>query len=168
METQQYLQTAEEILKEWTLEVKRPEENRIDVYINAANILSAVKALLIDNKWGYLSAITGMDSPEYRLDTATNEKTIDPEKGSIEILYHFSNQAAVTSIRVQLPYSNANIESICDLIPSASFYEREVVEMLGVNIINTPLTDNLILPDTWPAGVYPLRKAFKGFEKSQG
>lgn len=165
MDTQQLLQTAEELLKEWTIEVTRPEADRVDIYIDGSNIKAAVKALFLDGHWGYLSAITGMDVPEYEVDPQTNEKKANPEKGTLELLYHFCNQAAVATLRVRLPYSKAEIDSICDLISSAALFEREAMEMLGITIKDTPLTSNLILPDDWPAGVYPLRKAFTGFEK---
>ncbi len=165
MDTLQLLQAAEELVKEWTIEVRRPEVNRSDIYLEAANIKSAIKALFIDGGWGYLSAITGMDSPEYKIDPNTNERIVDPEKGKLELLYHFCNEDAVATLRVRLPYPEAIIDSICDLIPSAALFEREAMEMLGITIKDTPLTSNLILPEDWPTGVYPLRKAFKGFEK---
>ncbi len=165
MDTQTLLQTAEEILKEWTIEANRPEEGRVDIFIDPVNIKPAVKALFLDGHWGYLSAITGLDSPEYEVDPQTDEMRINPEKGTLELLYHFCNQAAVATLRIKLPYSRAEIDSICDLISSAALFEREAMEMLGITIKDTPMTSNLILPDDWPAGVYPLRKAFTGFAK---
>lgn len=165
MDNQELLTTAAEILKEWTIEIKYPEENRQDVYIDAMNIKPAITALLIEGHWGYLSAITGLDSPEYEVDAVTNEKVVNPEKGMLELLYHFCNAAAVTSLRVRLPYLGAQIDSICGLVSSASFYEREAMELLGIEFKDTPITSHLILPDDWPAGVYPLRKSFKGFDK---
>jgi Ni,Fe-hydrogenase III component G len=45
----------------------------------------------------------------------------------------------------------------------ATLYERELIEMFGITIEGTPNTDKLLLPDDWPAGVYPLRKEFTGF-----
>ncbi len=165
MDTQELLQQALEIVKEWTIEVSQPEENRRDIYIEARDIKPAVKALLIDNHWGYLSAITGLDSPDYQIDEETKERKIDPDKGKLEVLYHFCNRAAIATLRVRLPYTDAEIDSICEMLPSASFYEREAMELIGVNFRNTPITDHLILPENWPAGVYPLRKTFKGLEK---
>jgi Ni,Fe-hydrogenase III component G len=59
-----------------------------------------------------------------------------------------------------VPYSKPQIDSICGIIPSATIYEREVIELFGFNLLNTPNTEKLILPDSWPDGVYPLRKSF--------
>jgi Ni,Fe-hydrogenase III component G len=45
-------------------------------------------------------------------------------------------------------------------VPTATLYERELQEMFGFVIEETPVPDRLVLPDDWPAGVYPLRKSF--------
>jgi Ni,Fe-hydrogenase III component G len=52
------------------------------------------------------------------------------------------------------------VPSICSVIPAASFFERELAEMLGVVIADAPDSNRLFLPDDWPDGVYPLRKDF--------
>jgi Ni,Fe-hydrogenase III component G len=39
------------------------------------------------------------------------------------------------------------------------------MELLGIEVVGTPDTSRLILPENWPAGVYPMRKSFKGLEK---
>ena len=38
----------------------------------------------------------------------------------------------------------------------------ELIEMFGFVIEDTPDPARLLLPDDWPDGVYPLRKAFEG------
>jgi Ni,Fe-hydrogenase III component G len=53
------------------------------------------------------------------------------------------------------------IPTVCNLIPSAIFFERELIEMFGITVEGTPNTDHLFLPDEWPEGVYPLRKDFQ-------
>jgi Ni,Fe-hydrogenase III component G len=83
----------------------------------------------------------------------------------VELLYHFCNGAAIITMRMKLPYANAAIDSICEVIPSATLYEREASELLGVDFIGTPSTEHLLLPDEWPVNVYPLRKSFTGLEK---
>jgi Ni,Fe-hydrogenase III component G len=41
------------------------------------------------------------------------------------------------------------------------------MELFGVEIVGTPDTDRLVLPDDWPHGVYPLRKSFTGFDSEE-
>lgn len=118
----------------------------LDVTITPDELLTVIQTLL-DNDWGYLATITGVD--------------LGVEAGEIEVLYHFCHGAAVVTLSVKVPRDNAVVPSVCGIIPSASFYERELLEMLGVTITNTPNTDHLFLPDNWPDNVYPLRKDFE-------
>jgi Ni,Fe-hydrogenase III component G len=82
--------------------------------------------------------------------------------GFLEVLYHFCHGAAMGTLRLTLPYSHPVILSICDLIPSAVIFERETIELFGVEIVDTPSREHLLLPDDWPDGVYPMRKSFTG------
>lgn len=145
MTTEANLQAAETLLQNWIIEQATPEPERLDIWLAATNLPAAVNALHSAG-WGYLSAITGVD--------------LGVEAGRLEALYHFCYGAAVTTLRVRLSRDEPNIPSICDIIPSASFFERELMEMLGITVDGTPNTDHLFLPDDWPEGVYPLRKDF--------
>lgn len=145
--TEKSLQTAKTLLGRWAEGVEAPEENRLDVVVTADNLLPAVK-VLHGTEWGYLGAITGLD--------------LGPEDGRIEVLYHFCAGGAVVTLRVPILRDSASVPSVCGLIPSASFFERELSEMFGVTVVDTPNPDRLFLPDDWPAGVYPLRKDFDG------
>lgn len=148
------LQRAENLLQPYGQNFNRPELNRLDVYLQRENLLAAVQALL-EARWGYLSTITGIDRP-----SAAVEEGQTPMEGEIEVLYSFCSGAAVVSLRVRVPYSDAALPSICPLIPSATLGERELMEMFGIKVEGTPDTSRLILADSWPEGVYPLRKSF--------
>jgi len=143
MSTEVELKRATDLLSPWTQEILTPEPNRLDVVIFHQDLLSSV-AELTSTHWGYLSAITGLD--------------LGPEAGIIETLYHFCSGAAIVSLRIRLDRTNPSVQSICPIVPSASLYERELMEMLGVLVENTPNSERLFLPDDWPEGVYPLRK----------
>jgi NADH:ubiquinone oxidoreductase subunit C len=172
MDTATALHKAEEILKPLSGAMTHPEVERVDILLTAAQLLPAVRALL-DAKWGYLAAITGLDhpSPVASFDEAKQWQRMSEDgenvpgshatlEGGVEILYHFCEGAAIATLRIVLPYSRANIASVCDLIPSATLYERELMEMFGVNVVGTPNPDKLLLPDDWPDGTYPMRKSY--------
>jgi Ni,Fe-hydrogenase III component G len=163
---EEILHEGRELVQQWILSEKTPENNRLDIEIKPEAIKPCVKAL-VDARWGYLSAITSMDHPEYAVAEGTNEKTILPDKGNIELLYHFCEGPSIITLRVTLPYENAKMDSICEIIPSATLYEREAIELIGVEYVGTPSTEHLLLPDEWPANVYPLRKAFTGLDKAE-
>ena len=140
------LQTAKTLLSRWAETTETPEENRLDVVLASDDVLPAVK-VLHETEWGYLAAITGLD--------------LGPEDGRMEVLYHFCAGAAVITLRARSQRDSASVPSVCGVIPSASFFERELSEMFGVTVVDTPNPDRLFLPDDWPAGVYPLRKDFE-------
>ncbi|MCB8968822.1 MAG: NADH-quinone oxidoreductase subunit C [Chloroflexota bacterium] len=139
------LETAVSLTKPWATETAEPAPYRLDVSLERENLLPVISALFAA-EWGYLSAITGVD-----LGTAV---------GVVEVLYHFCEGPCIVTLRLRVPYDDAQIDSVCSIIPSASFFERELSEMLGITIVGTPNADRLFLPDDWPLGVYPLRKEY--------
>lgn len=145
MDTELALRNAAELLAASPENSTNPNATRLDVHLTSDQLLSAASTL-IQSRWGYLSAITGMD--------------LGLEKGQLEVLYHFCSGAAITTLRVQLPRDAARVPSLTDLIPSARLYELELREMLGVEITGLANPTHLFLPDEWPDGIYPLRVDF--------
>ena len=172
MNTEKALQTAGELLHTWTQSASNPEPDRLDLIISRTDLLTAVKTLK-DARWGFLSAITGLD--HLKLEESLIQKPETPENKTpqdsqlaepvLEVLYHFCQGAAVVTLRIKLTRSVPSVPSICDLLPSASMYERELSEMFGIDVIGTPDSSHLLLPDDWPNGVYPLRKDFTGLKQ---
>lgn len=92
----------------------------------------------------------------FRFSIATGTDT--PE--SIEISYHFSSDETghLFSLRVHLEdKDNPEVDSISDITTGASWIEREMWELLGVNFVGHPNLERLLLSDDWPEGNYPLR-----------
>jgi Ni,Fe-hydrogenase III component G len=143
--TESLLAQAVQLVGDKAVSQSAPEPNRIDLVVEPARLLECV-APLVSAHWGYLSAITGLDH--------------GVESGRLEVLYHFCNKAAVITLRVPLPRAAPVVPSVCALIPSATLFERELMEMFGVVCEGTPDTRRLFLPDDWPDGIYPLRKDF--------
>ncbi len=146
MTSEQALASARELLIPWTAGEKTPEPGRLDLTILPENLLSTVHALE-QQPWGFLSAVTGSD-PGAQIET-------------LEVLYHFCSGSAVLTLRVPVPRAAATVPSICEVIPSATFFERELAEMLGITVQGTPDPSHLYLPEDWPDQTYPLRKDFQ-------
>ena len=138
------LHQAMTLLEPDARKITEPAAHRADVYLDAERLLLAVESLH-KVRWGFLTAITGLD------EVKTNE---------LEVLYHFVNGAANVNLRVRIPREHAAIPSVCGSIPAATFFERELSEMFGVNVVGTPTPDRLFLPDEWPTNAPPLRKDF--------
>jgi NADH:ubiquinone oxidoreductase subunit C len=139
------LQNAQALLAPWAQETKNPSALRLDVVLRTADLTAAVEALR-KAKWGYLAAITGLD--------------LGAASGEMEVLYHFCADAAVVTLRLRTPQAGATVPTITHIIPPATLYERELIEMFGVTVTDTPNTEHLFLPDDWANDTYPLRKDF--------
>ncbi|MEI7844649.1 MAG: NADH-quinone oxidoreductase subunit C [Chloroflexota bacterium] len=143
---EQDLNQAEVLLTAWSKESSHPEPTRLDAVILADDLRAATRSMH-DSSWGYLTAITGLD--------------LGPENGQLEVLYHFCKGPAITTLRVRQSRDHqAVVPSIADIIPPASFFERELQEMLGFSITGLNNNNRLFLPDDWPEGVYPMRADF--------
>ena len=80
-----------------------------------------------------------------------------------EILYHFSfdQEALIVSIRVFIDKKDPKIGSITPLIKGAEWIEREIHELFGVDFMGHPNLKRLLLPDSWPEGVHPMKRDYK-------
>jgi NADH:ubiquinone oxidoreductase subunit C len=170
MDLEQTVVAAETLLKPFAVGAPSREVSRIDVVIRRADLPAAVKAL-VDARWGYLAAITGLDHPWPKPKPVAKPaeppaEPVGPVEDRLEALYQFVNGALVATLRVSVTYHDARVPSICSIIPSATLYERELHEMFGIIVEGTPDTGRLLLPDDWPDHTYPLRKSFKGLNSA--
>jgi len=133
-----------ENIKSKVVEITNPASRRIYVKVNRENLLETVRFLKEQLGFTHLSTITGVDKGE-----------------NFEILYHFANEFSVVTVRILTPRTDPKIPSICEVIPGAILYERELPDMFGIIVENIPDSRSLLLPDDWPQGVYPLRKDWK-------
>ncbi len=166
MTFEEILTRAETLLAPFAVGATRHEDHRVDVVVKRENLRSAVKALM-DARWGYLITITGLDLPWPKPKAGAPDPAAPaggPMEDKLEALYHFTEGPVVATLRVTVPYADPRIPSICPIVPTATLYERELQEMFGFVIEETPVPDRLVLPDDWPDGVYPLRKSFSSLK----
>lgn len=82
--------------------------------------------------------------------------------GGFEILYHFDmgHLNKVATIRVLISdKKKPQVPSIANIIKGASWIEREIHELLGIDFVGHPNLKRLLLDDDWPKDNYPLRKS---------
>ena len=85
---------------------------------------------------------------------------VDTPRGGVEVLYHFDfyQLPQVFSLRVFLKKPECEVESLSSVISGTQWIEREIAELLGIEVKNHPNLIHLILPEDWPEGNYPLRR----------
>ena len=83
---------------------------------------------------------------------------------TIEVAYNVSVKDKLITIKVPVPKAKPEIETITNMFPSAILFERELMEMFGVKVLNHPTGGRLFLPDDFP-DEHPLLKDFKSKSK---
>jgi len=148
MNTEEILTLATGIVSswDWATESSRPNPKQLDVKVKSLDELVPIIVALRVKRLGYLSAIVCLD--------------LGPEANELEVLYHFCPGDAVIALRVRVPRAGASLPSLCEIIPGAEVFERELQEMFGIQMIGLNTPDRLYLPDDWPDGIYPMRKDF--------
>ncbi len=118
----------------------RPKIENNNVWISAT--LENFKKILRDLKdlgVGRISSISGTDVGE-----------------NIEVIYHLVHNNRTINIRVPVDKKNHTIETVTDIYPGASLFERELAEMLGIHVKGHPDLRRLFLAHDSPK--HPLRR----------
>jgi len=82
----------------------------------------------------------------------------------IELNYHFALgygkhlEEFVITFKIEVPKDDLKIESIADIFPAVIYSEREIREMMGIDILNIPDSRHMYLTEDFPSGVYPWRR----------
>ena len=77
-----------------------------------------------------------------------------------EIVYHLYSTVFNKKLilKVRLDKENPAVESLCGLYSAADWHERETYDLLGINFINHPNLERILLPKDWIG--HPLRKDY--------
>jgi membrane-bound hydrogenase subunit beta len=98
----------------------------------------AVKEL----KFCILATITGLD-----------------EGVTLGIIYHLARENGIMlNLHTSLPKEQPVMKTVTSYFPAADAYEREMIDLLGIQITGLPEGSRYPLTDDWPQGQYPLRK----------
>ncbi|HVO79895.1 MAG TPA: NADH-quinone oxidoreductase subunit C [Terriglobales bacterium] len=83
-----------------------------------------------------------------------------PFSGNFIVAHNFAfdKEHLLCSVLTQLPADDPKIDSITDMVPAASWAEREMRDLVGIEPVGHHYPKRLVLPDGWPEGNHPLRK----------
>lgn len=119
-------------------------ERRVSIEIDASELKEGISTLMkaYQPRFITLAAVdTGLD---------------------IELMYHFSVDGIVVTLRTAIPKETNHVKTITDIVPAAELIEREVAELFGISFEGHSRTKNLVLPDDWPAESKPLSRPLSG------
>ena len=75
------------------------------------------------------------------------------------LMYHMANETGVVlTLVTTAPKDGPGPQTVTQYFPQADLYEREVIDLLGIQIQGLPEGNRYPLPDGWPEGQHPLRK----------
>ena len=83
------------------------------------------------------------------------------EGTTLAVIYHFSKNGLVLNLKINVPKEKPVIKTVTSRFPSADIYEREIMDLLGFEVMGIGPGQRYPLPDHWPQGNYPLRKDWK-------
>jgi Ni,Fe-hydrogenase III component G len=131
------------LINDYVKDVNVKNERRVTAITDIQHYREALSKLK-EKDILHLSTITGVDLGE-----------------EIAVIYHIDCGGPLLNLKLFLPKDAPRLLSVTDIIPGAILYERDLMEMLGVEVENHPDPRRLFLPEDWPEGNYPLRKEVK-------
>jgi membrane-bound hydrogenase subunit beta len=117
-------------------------DRRIFVEVPAENFAEVFAHLYGPMKFNMLSTITGQDLG-----------------ANLAAMYHLSRENRILlNLVTAVPKDQPVLQSVTPYFPAADIYEREMVDLLGMQVRGLPPGPRYPLPEGWPDGQYPLRK----------
>jgi NADH:ubiquinone oxidoreductase subunit C len=130
--------------------VEVTDDRRLDATVaDDAAIEDVLATFKRDLGISHLITITGVDAGD-----------------DIDVLYHLLrygdledgdlSEGVEVTLRLAVPKDDPVVPTVTDVIPGATLYERELMDMLGVEVAGHPNPERFLLPDDWEGGA-PLR-----------
>ncbi|MBP8959512.1 MAG: NADH-quinone oxidoreductase subunit C [Bacteroidales bacterium] len=120
-------------------------QRRITTEVDKNNLIELLNYLFNDLKFDFLCTITGLDAGD-----------------NLQFIYHVANKdGIIINVKTNVPKSDPVISTVTGIYNGATFYERELEDLLGARVEGLPEGRHYPLPDNWPKGQYPLRKDWK-------
>jgi Ni,Fe-hydrogenase III large subunit/Ni,Fe-hydrogenase III component G len=122
-----------------------PDDRHLFVFVEPSVLKAVCKYIFRDLDARYITSI-GVDDR--------------PFSGTFLVAHNFAfdKDHLLSSLLVRVPSDNPKIDSITDVVPAASWAEREMRDMVGIEPVGHSYPKRLVLPDGWPDGLHPLRK----------
>lgn len=122
-----------------------PADNRLFVYVDRSAVKHVCQHIFRELDARYVASIGADDRPF---------------SGNFLVAHNFAfdRDHLLCSVLSYLPADDPKIESISGIVPAASWAEREMRDLVGIEPVGHRYLKRLVLPDGWPEGKHPLRK----------
>jgi Ni,Fe-hydrogenase III large subunit/Ni,Fe-hydrogenase III component G len=122
-----------------------PSDRCLFVFVEASALKAVCRYVFRDLDARYVTSVGADDRPC---------------SGSFLVAHNFAfdREHLLCGILAEIPAGNPTVDSISGVVPAANWAERELRDMVGIELAGHPYPKRLVLPDGWPDGVHPLRK----------
>jgi len=128
-----------------TEQIRVARERRIFLEVPYDQFRRVFEHVVNGIEFRHLCTITGLDDGD-----------------TLAFIYHVARaDGTVLSLKTRVPKTTPVLQTITDVFPDGTSYERELVDLLGARVEGLPEGNRYPLPEGWPAGQYPLRKDWK-------
>ncbi len=107
-----------------------------------------------------LRTVTGVLIDKMNARYVVGSGTDTRETDDCFLISHFfalDEDGIYVALHMKVPADDAKVQSITGMIPGANWSEREIYDMVGVEMEGHPDPRRLVLADDWPEGVFPMR-----------
>lgn len=126
-------------------QIRNPRERRLFAKVAPESVGAVFEYAFRKMNFTLLCTITGLDLGE-----------------RLGVIYHLARPTGLMlNIETSVPKDAPVLASVVGYFPAADAYERELVDLLGVQVQGLATGSRYPLPDGWPVGQYPLRKDWK-------
>jgi Ni,Fe-hydrogenase III large subunit/Ni,Fe-hydrogenase III component G len=132
-----------------------PSDNRLYVFVDRSAVKYVCQHIFRELDARYVASIGSDDRPF---------------SGTFLVAHNFAfdKDHLLCSVLTQLPENDLKIDSITAMVPAASWAEREMRDLLGIEPVGHSYPKRLVLPDGWPEDKHPLRKDVPWNEVPEG
>ena len=132
--------------------IKIQRQRRIFAEVNDSDFDIVFNYIVSRLEFSVLCAITGIDL-----------------ENSFGVIYHLGNKNNIVfSLKRILPRDNPSVKTVTNVFAGAEIYEREMMDLVGINVSGLAEGKRYPLPDDWPKDQFPLRKDWKSDDMVKG
>lgn len=125
-------------------------------HIDESEVVSERRIHAVTDRDRYRDALLTLRKQDFQHLTTISGTDIGDE---IELIYHVDcGDGVLLDLAMSIPKDSLEVQTVTDIYPGAILYERELMDLLGVEVKDHPDPRRLLLSDDWPDGKYPLRR----------
>ncbi len=155
---------GDEVIDDTTAEPERLHGQRVTysraqttLHVDRGDLVALVKKLRDDEGYNVCVDVTAVDYLTHTSPRALPDG-VEPERFELVVFLLSHEHRSRLRLRVQVPESDAAVDTLFDVHPGTEAMEREVYDMFGIRFDGHPDPSRILMPEDWEG--HPLRKDY--------